>query len=515
MYVFVYERRYKFKTFTDRLNARIEKSKARLLKWLIKSRFSKKLAMEDIFMFEHSGLSKKIKLSHAFIDQVDQDPFIYEGISLPRLYLFEALEIDDFDRYKIKLMEKFPSQTIFSKSKTELRKDIAGIRDNLGVISTGDLFYLDYKKQGNIHNDLINNIEFSYLKTSESYFILQFTVTPSKKFNELFTMILKEEDHFINQPDFRSFYQILKTGRFIHHENVISNSKTYAIRNLVADLDYQVRRNCTRHLNGFFHRNRNTAALPRIEYYEVENLQDFKKDHALRHLFRGDFESPFQTAGIPIEVYLWDFDDAQSLIQVVKQKGYSQEKNSENDSTNWSHVESSYLCESLAFPCVFKAILSAHWRSLKELKREIYDFVISSSKSRLRSALQIFFKGKKYIYLKIKLAKIGLTLKRFEDEASIENLHYYMSKYPLNNFVDSRKEPKHKSLLEKFIKNFSWQVKELDRQTRGINEVFRSIEEINVYRTNLMLQLISILIAILAIIFTFDKVKSFLSNLFR
>jgi len=69
--------------------------------------------------------------------------------------------------------------------------------------------------------------------------------------------------------------------------------------------------------------------------------------------------------------------------------------------------------------------------------------------------------------------------------------------------------------LEKFIKNFSWQVKELDRQTRGINEVFRSIEEINVYRTNLMLQLISILIAILAIIFTFDKVKSFLSNLFR
>ena len=60
-------------------------------------------------------------------------------------------------------------------------------------------------------------------------------------------------------------------------------------------------------------------------------------------------------------------------------------------------------------------------------------------------------------------------------------------------------------MLTRFRKSFRYQINELDKTTKNLNEVFNSLEEFNRFFTNLILQLFSIILAIVAITFAFRQ----------
>jgi len=87
---------------------------------------------------------------------------------------------------------------------------------------------------------------------------------------------------------------------------------------------------------------------------------------------------------------------------------------------------------------------------------------------------------------------------------------------PNSQFTFSNKnEDNQVNLLNYLIKKFKSEISHLTKKKDDINEVFKNIEELNSYRTNYILQIVSLLIGVLAFIFAFDKVKDFFILIFN
>jgi hypothetical protein len=511
-----YSKRYNKLTLRESYHQKVYNFKKGLLIKMSNSFLAKRLDHFDVFSLKQTYIDKNILAKSKSI--FSQPTLNYVAIDLTELHFFEVIEIDNFDRYQQKVISKFAKQKIFytSSGHKDLKENLSKVKDDLDIISTGGLFSLNFKKNENKNSDLIDFVEVSYIKTNESYFMLRIEVSPSIHFKSIFRNILEQDDSSNSIIHFKPFFEIFKTKRFISHENFVTSTKCQSIQNLISDINEQVKLNVTRHLKGIFHDSSSSRFLPCIEYFEVEEIEDFHKDSNLRFYFDRGFDGPFKSPDSEIEVYLSDLRKEKiSNIQVVKKKGHGKKKGEGNDMTDYAKLETYYLLKSLAFPCVFKAILHENRIKLNKLKRDIYDFIGDSSKNRKLRFIFFFISNRKYIELKVKLTQVILTLKRFESEFSKQELAFYTSDFQLIDFKATTPIPDSTNLLEKIIKNFEYQIKQLDKKTKDANEVFKSIEELNSYRTNLLLQVISIFIGLLALVFTFDKAKKLFQDIYN
>lgn len=221
---------------------RYEVSSFREEKWIDLYSFTERMGMEKL---NHISIKKFFK----------------------RNQFFEALEIDDLDRYKKNILAKFEDQRIvFENTKADLKKTLSEIKEQFERISWGKLFIKDYSKNHKAANDLISSISVSYIKTQESYFILRFKVNPSPKFEEIFDKIINMQDVGLKVPQYNSFSKIIKSKRFISFEKFITSIKTHNIDNLISDLNFQVQRNMLKHFKGYFQQSGKRAIFHRWSF---------------------------------------------------------------------------------------------------------------------------------------------------------------------------------------------------------------------------------------------------------
>lgn len=513
--MYLYSKNYKNLTTKESINQHIYNFKRKLLIKMSNSFWKKRLDHFDMYSLK-SSFSENNLLTKS--NDIFSKPTInYTNIELAELHFFEVIEIDNFDIYQRKVISKFAKEKIFfsSSEHNNLKENLSKVKDNLDVISTGALFSLDFRKKEIKNSNLIDFVDVSYIKTKEAYFILRIEVTPNNQFKSIFQNIICQEDCSFSIIHFNSFLEILKTKRFISHENFITSMKCQSIQNLISDLNEQVKFNVTRHLKGIFHESTLSKYLPSIEYYEVENIIDFHKDSNLSFNFDRGFDGPFKSSDNEIEVYLSDFNEEKvSNIQVVKKKGHGKKNAQENDMTDYAKLETYFLLNSLAFPCVFKAILQENKIKLNKLKRDIYDFIGDSSKTSKLRLIFFFINNRKYIQLKVKLTQVILTLNRFKSEFSKREFIFYTNHFQLSEFKATNPRQDSNNLLDNIINSFEFQIERLDNKTKDANNVFKSIEELNSYRTNLLLQIISIFIGLLALVFTFDKAKKLFQDFY-
>lgn len=516
---FLYRKRYYY-SLKERFQEKSLKYKIKLQKKLSKNKFTSKL----IDSYEVYALKETKWLGEYHIDDIinlpESERYNYAEIKLKELIYFEAIEIDDFDIIENKLISKFSNKQrgLFDISDEELKKTLAKIKNSFDTISNGKLFTINFKKIKSEKSDLISFANLSYTKTNESYFILKITIYPSEKFEKIFKKIINDNYTALRVPNYLPFISILKKRRFIKHESFIENLKAHNLRLLLSDLNFQIKSNITKHINGYFHNSKYSNSLPCIEYYEVDNINVMKKDVKLQDIFETDYNNHhFALNDNKVEIYFSDnYRKNQTLIQILKEKGHGGKSNiSPNDATDYSDIETYCLLDSLSFPCVFQGILNEQLNNHNKLKREIYDFGKNVNKPSFFNRFFFFLYNKKYIELKQRLSQILISIKRYESEFTNQRIALYTREFDLRTFIKfSHQNTKtNENLLQIIVKDFSFQIKDLDTKAKGTNEIFKTIEELNSYRTNLFLQLVSLIIGILAFIFTFNKIKLFIMDI--
>lgn len=516
---FIYKQRFN-NSFQDRFDKIIDSIKCNSRKFLSKNKWiSTYLDHYEVYSLNRDRLTDKHSFTKAF-DIPDIELYIYKDIKLKTIVFYEAIEIDNFDKYRKKILSKFADNQVFfsTKSKDDLKQKLSEVKQNLDVISWGDLFSLSYKKKIKKINDLISFINVSYIKTNESYFILKIEITLSEKFNSIFDQIVNSKDVSLSVPQYNTFLNILKTRRFISYETYINSLKCKNIEMLISDINQQVKLNVTKHLKGYFHNSKTSSILPSVEYYEVGNIVDFHKDSDLKQNFNTGFDGHYALKDNEIEIYFSNSSERKhNLIQIVKQKGHGSKERQGNDYSDYDKIETHYLLDSLAFPCVFRGIMKEQFENLNTLKRDIYDFVYDTKDNSIIKKILFFYYNSRYITLKQGLTQVLLTTKRFETEFTKQNIYLYTRHFELHKFEprNRRIEKDDKNLLLRIIDELNYLIKSLDTKSRSTNEIFKTIEELNSYRTNYLLQMVSLFIAVLAFIFTFDKTKNLCISVFN
>jgi len=511
---FVYKRKFNH-SFRSGLENKIRLFKANIHLSLSKNKFTSKfLDSWEVYSLKKKNWVDKESFREIFKMSIGKKT-LYKDINLNKVHYFEAIEIDNFDKYRKKIISKFGKNQLFfsMKGQNDLKKKLEEVKNNLDTISWGKLFSFSYKGKKTKKNDLISFVSANYIKTNESFFILKIEIKTSEKFNKIFKKIISAEDVGLTVPKYNTFYDILRTKRFISHESIVSSLRINNLEGLLSDLDKQVKHNITRHLKGYFH---SSKLLPSIEHFEVGNMEEFEKDFDLKHNFNSGLDGHYSLADNEIKIFLSNSNrKEQTLIQVLKQKGHGTKESSKKDLTDYDDIETHYLLQSLAFPCVFKGILKTQFERLNKLKRDIYDFVEDSNSSNFFKKFLFIYYNNRYMKLKQKLTKILIINKRFESEFTKRNINLYTREFELNKFEsrDRQFDDEKKNLRMRIVDDFSSEIKILDTKTRSTNEIFKSVEELNSYRTNFLLQVISLFIGILAFIFTFEKVKTIVIEL--
>ncbi len=509
---FYYQPRYR--SFAERKTTFLNTNKGRLLEFVAKR--TKMVACHNIWEAHNLNKINWIKKHELYSSKIDDKiTIIYENLNLKRLIFFEVIDIDYFEKFRKIAISKFinnPDYLGLTK-KDDIIKELSNMEDRFEWISRGRLFYNNLNKKRNNNNDLIESVGCRYIKTNESYFILCFEVNLSDFTNKIFEKIIRQKDTSAEIPQYHSFFTIITKKMFISRYHYLPSLKVENIRNLIRDINFQVKHNYTKYFNGYFHNSKLFRLLPSIEYYEVNDIHLFNADHNLSSNFRTNCSTYFSSEDELSEIH-WSFSNekGQELLQVVKQNN----KKLFDSNNDMEDFEAHALLNSLSFSCVFSAILKEHNFQLKKLKRKVYDQIKQSKRNYFLRLFRIIGINNKYLKLKQDLINIQLTINRFENEFSNEKIILYTRGFDLNNFKLHNPYPnEQKNFLTYSIKNFRFRLGKLESGTKKINEIFKIYEEYNAYKTNLFLQISSLIFAIIAIFFAFDKTKDFLFRIFQ
>jgi len=492
-----YEKRYL--TRLERIDNRNHAIKQNIFDFLKKRKFTLRL------IYPMDRYSYKNREWNQGDEEDDKSP----KLELQKIMFLEVLEIDEFDRYQDKIISTFSKHAnlfkFFGNEREELIKALSKIKESLGTISFGRLFSLNYQKENSSNTDLISYVQVNYLKTTESYFIIQVVVTPSKKFTDIFGKINNSVERRFDKIKYRSFWEILIQRRFVKHYNTVFSGKAVSVENLISDITSQTKSNVMKYFQGQFFK----SGIPNVQYYEISNTKDFVDSRYLRDHFQTDFDGhyTYKDEGILIFPSIHRGNDLSTKI--VKASGHGKRVDQrENDLSNYSEIETDDLLRALVFPCAFQNTLSLEEEKLKELKREIYDFGNESRKFLSRRLTKRYYR--RYVKLKQRLAHVLMITKRFEEEVTPRTLHIFTEGFDLDNFqpLRERSNQTKNDLRTKIVNDIKEDVKRLETTTRNLNEIFKYFEELYSHRTNYILQLTSIFVAVLAIIFTFDLKKT-------
>lgn len=437
----------------------------------------------------------------------------YLNLKLPYISFFEVIEIDKFDHFKKILISRFSS--IHSghgkdlRYKDELIEKLSGIKINLDSFGYGQLINLNFKKNRFKHSDLIDSVNISYLKTKESYFILHLEVSTSDKFKKFASKIFESSETSLSVRHFNSFENIFKYRIFNSHTSFKESLTRENIDSLISDLQFQIKYNILKPLRGYFYTSEPKAKIPRIEHYTIKHIKALKENNALYPFFNFDDVIQFTSLDELVDIYI---NETNNRIHVIKEEGHGK-KLDPNDHSDYDRLESHFLIQSMAFPCVFESILNYEFARLNHIKRKMYDFLENSNKWSFFKYFFIFRQNSSYIRLKKEITKLNLITNRYNNEFNEWTVTFLINQsedvdsYQYSKYNRMKKEKP--NLLTYFIKKFNSEITRLSSKKDSINEVFKNMEQLNSYRTNFILQVVSLMIGILAFIFAFDKVKDF------
>lgn len=437
----------------------------------------------------------------------------HKTLKLPYISFYEVIEIDKFDSFKQKLISNFSKKhTGFGrdiKYKDELIEKLNSVKISLDTSGFGKLISLNFKKLKARHSNLIDFVNISYLKTRESFFILHLEITTSEKFNELFTKITESSETGLSVRHFHSYKNILKFRIFNAHTTFKSSLTRENIDNLISDLQFQINHNILSHLDGFFNKNNLESRLPKTLHFTIKDLHSFKQGKDIDSFFNFNNINQFTSNDKLVDIYL---DEGNNNTYIIKEEGHGKKENSSTDHTDYDRLESYFLIQSLTFPSSFQAILNEDFERINQIKREMYDFLEISNKWSFYNYFQLINLNIKYMRLKKEITKLNLISSRYKNEFNERTLNFLInhstniSEYSHSD--KNRRFVENLNLYKYFENNFTECITHLRKKIQDVNDIFKSIEELNSYRTNFILQIVSLSIAILAFVFAFDKVKN-------
>lgn len=479
----------------------------------------KQFRLRDDFMFLRKSWVKKYDLAlDDIFDKVDQ-PFT--DLTLKTVSFFEALEIDHFTKFKKRIQNSLINSRAFEDAgngnlgsrASDLKVSLDKIRTQLDSVSWGKLFFLNYRKHRSPDSDLIDFVSVSMVKTRESFFLLRMDVTPSEKFKKEVEKILLEKDTSLTRVHFYSPFTAIRIKRFVSHWSFVNSVKAQNLSDLLSDLNEQVKLTIAGKLGGSFFNHSPLSPLPSIEQYEVGNLEEFLSDKNLQDFFAPQFRGYFESKD---KLTTLNIDNRERSNQTVFQIVKKRLRNDEDKTIGNPRVLDDHLLgRSLGFPCAFKRVLENQLNDMRSLRRDVYDFVQDSSKNSVMNWFLLFHYNNRYLKLKGKLTRVLLTTKRFQDEFNERQIKLYTNEYNLTE-MQFREDKFHKSgenLFETINKDLRYMLTSLDKKAQNTSSIFKAIEELNSYRTNYLLQIVSVTLAILAFIFAFNKVKSLFQSL--
>jgi hypothetical protein len=502
----------RYLTGEKKRNTLSKRRKAHLFRLLNKNALTRKLLNHTDHHYHYKNEREDHVAESYYLSKITSEKDYdktYNGVDLQRIEYTEVIEIDRFNQLHSGILAKLSKRFQGMKLGGDT-KDLRSSRAEFDIMQTGRLIDLNFKKNRKKNNDLLSHVNIAYTKTKESYFILRLSVHPSDKFKDEFRKILEGQEAMLSERHYHRSADILfHKATFISHETFVSSLTALNMRSLVADLSNQLHTNVTRHLRGYFARVGGRMDPPRIEYYEFDDIEKAKKDRFWKNYFDTSYYGYHSLKDGGVHLYRKDrYREESNLFCLVKQKGHGARENHPNDASNYASIETHYLLRSLAFPCAFSAVLKEEYYQLLQLKRQVYDFAASSGASQGLKFSLLFSHNREYLRLKKHLTKIIVTTRRFENEFDKRSLSWLTHESNLSAFVpvqsDMYKQP---DLLKQFLEDLTREMQSLHKKTAGLNEIFKTTEELNAYRTNLALQVASLIITILAFIFAFDKVR--------
>lgn len=509
--IYVYEPLHRHHSFKDELSKRTNVINKSVIKLAIKTRLFKKLNVEGKYLFDKSKIRLYSASRSAFNEEIPE-LINYTKIKLNTIHFYEVLEIDEFEKFEKHILKLVKSKAnrkasffISSTSVGNTKKSLASIKTSFDTITFGHFFSLNFKDNSNPEYALLDHLTFSYIKTHESYFIINLEIKPSALFHEYFKKIVSGEAGFIDYPYYNNIISILK-GKWAQKYWTMGYVKGGNMENLFKDLNYQAQNFLRDNFRGIFLKASKKYYLPSIETFIVTNLDEFNKDRGLGEYFESRQNQIFTDEKKETEIIFPQSDkDAyhHNSIKIIFQKP----ENTKEESSGLEYGAEREFMQSLATPWILINILNLYWDNIASLKRKVYDFIKRNSKKNWINRVFRLFKIRRIIQLKYDLAKYRVIFTRFENEFNPEKLSIYTHRGELSEFRQKGSDKPEKNLHNYFQNRVKFPLTRLDKEIKIINENFTRIEEINSFRTNLFLQYASILLSLLALIFTFDKVK--------
>lgn len=515
---FYYHKEYKTKS--EKREEYFFKIKQKVFSFIIKNKYlKKKLNLIDRHT-EYRNEREVYVTKNYYSDNIisKNQPKNFKDLKLNYISFFEVIEIDKFDHFKKRLFSKFSSKhSGFGRDiryKDELIEKLSNVKINLGSSAYGNLINLNFKKLKTKHSDYIDFLNISYIKTNESYFILHIEVTTSEKFKKITSKVFESSETSLSIRHFNSFNNIFKYGIFTGYTSFKSSLTRENINNLISDLQFQINYNMLKPLNGYFFRSKLAYKIPRIEHYTTNKFKVQKEKNTFNSFFNFSNIVQFTSIDELVDIYT---DEMNDTIYIIKEEEHGKKINSGNDHSDYDRLESYFLINSLAFPCVFESILNKEFSKLNQIKRKMYDFFENTSKWNFYKYFLLFNQNNNYLKLKKEITKLNLITNRYKNEFNNSALTFLINhstdiseyKYSSKN----RRQNNTSNLLSYFIEKFSGEIENLTKKKNDINVVFRNIEELNSYRTNFILQVVSLIVGILAFIFAFEKVQAFIVSM--
>lgn len=505
---YYYDKRYKKKK--ELFDEYLYRIKIRFLSFLLSKKSLRKHlhSIDKFYEFKNKdavNVAKNLFINDKFSTS---ENYNYKSLKLTDISFFEAVEIDKFDLFRKKFIAEFSLKHSGIRSgfqkKDELIEKLSTVKTDLNTTSLGSLISLDFKNSRTKSSDLIDYLNISYVKTRESYFILQIRITTSEKFNDIANKIFLSKDKSLSVEHLNSVKNILKYRLFTGHTSLNFSLTKENINNLISDLQYQVNYNVLRKLQGVLYFTSNNLPLPIIEHYTIKNFIKKKENKSLNNIFNLSHLTKFTIDNELLDLYI---DENKQKWVIIKEDSYNKK--------DYESFEEFLLLRSSTFPFVFDAILNSNFHRLNHIKRKMYDFFENSYKWNPLKVFLIFKQNQKYFNLKKEITKLNLITSRYKNEINFHTLNFLINDQSesIENFnlkyIPRDNTEKSLSFFEYFYNEFKEKVELLNSRKDEINNMFINIEDLNRYRTNYILQIVSMLIAVMAFIFAFDKIKDF------
>lgn len=423
----------------------------------------------------------------------------YSEVKTKSITLVEVIEIDEFDEFEkaiVKLVSSKSNLYNYNPSGDNIKKvkhRLQDIKVEFNKIKYESLFAFDLRESTHPDFSLIDFLSCSFVKTHESYVILQFLVKPSALFHESFEKLLEGKSGMMSIPIYNNIVTALRTNRAYNQStsrDIIENNISY----LFMDINVQVKRFVKRHFNGLFLKSAKLNYLPSVEVFTVNSIPECLAGKGLKNYLRrasyDDYMNEDQTLAVVSQNLMFDFVKLRGFKILITDKFMA----SEEESVVNYHIEK--LIRAVSVTWALRNITDVIGTRSIDLKRRVFDFIKINSKKSLINWLLRIPRTYEMISLKSSLVQMKVVVGRLENEFAPKNLKIYTQDAHLEELVNAEREGNFKIRVTSQIR---YRIEHLEREIDQLKQYFKLVEEINKFRTNLSLQIVSLLVGIMSL----------------